>query len=123
MSGTCTPEILQRFTESVHLILRTHRTNSSMEYGNLKEAIVDALSIDLYNGRGYVRLDVPAKNNIILEALKDDVKKCYATTYYHEEKFMEGPVIDMHMLRWSESKSILQVDIDLTKTEKEWEES
>jgi len=121
MSERCTKAILRRFTDAVYLMLKPHSSNKSIDYGSLENPLVDALSIDLYNSRGYVRLEVATNSNIILQALMDDVIKCYAKVYFHDEEFMEGSVVDLRVLKWSTDKSVVQFDIDLSVTEKEWE--
>ena len=119
-SERCTKEIIQRFSNAVHLFIKPHVSNSSMDFGNLEEVSIDALSIDLFNSRGYIRFEVLTNDNILLQAAKDDVIKCYASVLYEDKMFMEGPLVDLQVLQWSKERTVIQVDIDLTMTHKEW---
>lgn len=120
MSETCTKAILDRFASAIHLILKPHPSGSQLYGGDLGKTRIDALSIDLYNSRGYVRLEVSTSNDLVNKALTQDFTRCYAKVYYHNKEFMEGAVIDLQILRWSKDKCVVQVDMNLTITEEEW---
>jgi hypothetical protein len=122
MSETCTEEISDRFSNAIHLLLHPHPSGSQLPYGDMGDTKVDALSIDLYNSRGYIRLEISSRSPLVDAALTDDFVRCWAQVLYNGEIFVEGPVIDIKMFKWSKEQSIIQFDIDLSRTLEEWKD-